>query len=280
LDEAREQASVVASQVSARRGAARRVTEEEYGQWAIAAELRSDEQLLENVAVAWLRDYPESGDPRRLMASFRQRQFDELVGSASASATEVARLMVEATELGAPSEWLGRSVQRLLDPQQATQVPARAAKELVRSEETPTVLLEALGAQLAIAGQYDEAAVAFGEIVKRSDSTPAAHNNRAYVLMKAAASAVERGEALPTKTIDEALASVKLALDADPDSFSFRETRGQVRALAGDWQGAVDDLEYALNGLPEVKEVHRTLATAYEALGQKDLASAHRAAAQ
>jgi Tfp pilus assembly protein PilF len=46
------------------------------------------------------------------------------------------------------------------------------------------------------------------------------------------------------------------------------------------WKEAVDDLEFAVNGIPDSPQVHSSLASAYEALGQSQLARAHRQYAQ
>ena len=61
-----------------------------------------------------------------------------------------------------------------------------------------------------------------------------------------------------------------------PEEFRFRETRGQILVALGRWRDAVDDLEFALNGMPDAAPVHMALATAYERLGESELARVHR----
>ena len=70
------------------------------------------------------------------------------------------------------------------------------------------------------------------------------------------------------------------ALELSPGEYRFRETRGQIFAKQKNWQAAVDDLEAALNAMPETPGIHATLAQAYDALGQKDLAELHREQSQ
>ncbi|HJQ81926.1 MAG TPA: tetratricopeptide repeat protein [Lacipirellulaceae bacterium] len=79
----------------------------------------------------------------------------------------------------------------------------------------------------------------------------------------------------PDGDIDDALEAVNEALEIRPDEFRFRETRGQVLVRLGRWQEAVQDLEYAANGMPESRDIHRSLAKAYDALGEKQLAQVH-----
>jgi tetratricopeptide (TPR) repeat protein len=276
MDDAREQASVVANQVAAMRRTKREVAQEEYGLWAMAAQLRGDVALLDSVAQGWVNEHADSKPARELLASLRRQQFATLVESPSAGASEVARLLSESVRLGSPPEWVGRAVDRLLRPDQTSLFPARAIEVILRSKESPTALLDTVGAQLALRERYSEAAVAFRESVTRPDAAPATFNNHAYVLMRA----VRAGEGDSNELLDEAFVAVAKALEAEPDSYSFRETRGQLLALKKDWRGAIDDLEYALNGIPGSSDAHQTLASAYEAIGDKELAAAHRAAVE
>ncbi|MGL4511651.1 MAG: hypothetical protein ACRCT8_01060 [Lacipirellulaceae bacterium] len=277
---ARDQASFVASQVAVRRRTEAKVTEEEYTLWAVAAQLRGDDAVLEGVAVSWLNDFPESDAARRLLAGFRRRQFETLARSASASSTEVARLLSEATRLDSPPQWMASAVALLLRSDSPDRVGERAAEELANSDETPSALLETLGAQYALRGDYERASTSLRKVASRPDPTPAALNNHAYVLMELGKSRAAEGEGLPAEVYAEALDAVNRALEAEPRTYGFRETRGQLLALGGEWRKAIDDLEFALNGMPQSAPVHATLAQAYEALGEKDVAAAHRALAQ
>ena len=62
-----------------------------------------------------------------------------------------------------------------------------------------------------------------------------------------------------------------------PENAHYRETRGQILIKLQRWSDAVRDLELALNGMPESQPIHRSLAEAYEQLGDATLAAAHRA---
>ena len=76
--------------------------------------------------------------------------------------------------------------------------------------------------------------------------------------------------------LEAALDAANRALGAAPNDYRFRETRGQVYAKLQRWPEAIRDLEFALNGMPESEEIHRALATAYDATAQPQLAELHR----
>jgi len=76
--------------------------------------------------------------------------------------------------------------------------------------------------------------------------------------------------------MERALSAVNQALAIRPDEFRYRETRGQIMLRLGRWQAAVEDLEYAANGVPDSRQIHLSLAKAYDALGHEHLARVHR----
>ena len=65
-------------------------------------------------------------------------------------------------------------------------------------------------------------------------------------------------------------------MEADKDDFRFRQTRGQILLRLERYQEAVNDLEYALNGMPDVPTIHQSLSKAYDALGNRQLAAFHQ----
>jgi hypothetical protein len=44
----------------------------------------------------------------------------------------------------------------------------------------------------------------------------------------------------------------------------------------GRWRDAIEDLEVAANGVHNTRNIHQSLAKAYDALGDKQLARVHR----
>ena len=82
--------------------------------------------------------------------------------------------------------------------------------------------------------------------------------------------------------LEEALEAASTAVAIKPHS-DFLETRGQIHARMSRWNETVEDLERALNGSihhTQLAGTHATLATAYTALGEAELAAAHKARAQ
>ena len=53
-------------------------------------------------------------------------------------------------------------------------------------------------------------------------------------------------------------------------------TRGRILVRQGRWKEALASLEAALPALPDSRELHGDLATAYAALGSRELAKQHR----
>lgn len=77
--------------------------------------------------------------------------------------------------------------------------------------------------------------------------------------------------------LPRALTLADQAVALMPENAHYRDTRGQILIKLQRWSDAVRDLELALNGMPESKPIHRSLAEAYEQLGDATLAAAHRA---
>ena len=78
---------------------------------------------------------------------------------------------------------------------------------------------------------------------------------------------------------DRALELANRAISAKPDHAGFRETRGQIYFRLKQWESAIADLEYALNGLighdEENAEIHMSLSKCYTEVGNERLASVH-----
>ena len=150
-------------------------------------------------------------------------------------------------------------------------VPALASmfERVVALPDAPTALVAAVGTAAALEGDVRLARTLLERVVAADADHAVAWNNLAWALSQD-----------PDKDLDRALAAVNRALELAPDEFRFRETRGQILVGLGRWQEAVDDLEFALNGMPDVPAIHVALATAYENLGQAELAEIHRQQAQ
>ncbi|MEZ6126131.1 MAG: tetratricopeptide repeat protein [Planctomycetaceae bacterium] len=76
------------------------------------------------------------------------------------------------------------------------------------------------------------------------------------------------------------LALIEDILSKFPENRAFRETRGQLLAKLGQWEEALNDLEFALVEFPHDPKLHTALATCYHHLGQDALSTRHEALAK
>jgi tetratricopeptide (TPR) repeat protein len=114
-------------------------------------------------------------------------------------------------------------------------------------------------------GEWERAKVYLQQALAKDPKNSIALNNYAWLIIQD-----------PAGDLTAALDAANQAIDLKPEDFQYRETRGQVLVRLGRWREAVDDLEYAANGMPESKEIHLSLAKAYDALGNSQLAQVHR----
>jgi predicted Zn-dependent protease len=138
-------------------------------------------------------------------------------------------------------------------------------ERLVESSDTPLPIVAALGAAAAVENDVPRARLLLRRVVDEDPKHAVAWNNYAWALSRE-----------PETDLPKALEAANQALELVPDEFRFRETRGQILLALERWQEAVDDLEFALNGMPDMVAIHASLATAYEHLGQTELAAIHR----
>ena len=105
----------------------------------------------------------------------------------------------------------------------------------------------------------------FKSAIEKDPANAKAWNNQAWILLNG-----------PTVDLERALQAVEKSLELAPDDFRFRETRGQIFVRLSRWEEAIEDLEFAANALPGSREIHQALASAYDALGNAELADVHR----
>jgi tetratricopeptide (TPR) repeat protein len=147
----------------------------------------------------------------------------------------------------------------------------RALKEALASGDAPAAAHLMLGTAAAVQGDPQEALLHLEQAYRLDSQTPEIINNLAWVLAASEPPQWERAEKL-----------ANAAVTAMPNHPEFRETRGQILARLGRWKEAAADLELALQRLPRREEnstlerLHRTLADAYEHMGDQELAAAHR----
>lgn len=264
LNAAREQARVVLGMTADRRWRDA-ATSDDFESWALAAELLGDADQLHTSLSGWVNAFPDDPKPKGLLSKHRQEEAIRLLSSPTNAPEKTAAVIADAVRLGAPSGWTGAMVAKLVQQRAGSRYLQRVWEVLMETPDTPESLVSAMATSAAAQGDIANARAAFQRLVDGEAATPVVWNNYAWTLLQE-----------PDPDPQGALEAVGRALDGAPDDFRFRETRGQVMIALGRWKDAISDLEYALNGLPDAPEVHRSLATAYEATAQHHLADIHR----
>ena len=179
------------------------------------------------------------------------------------------RLLVRACQLKPnDQEAIVRLSERAQDAGATGHQARQAILDLLQQNQAPQLLYAIVGTQAAERGDYETAAKHLRIACQKDPQDAQSLNNLAWALL-------QMGEG----HYDEGLSFASKALSIKPQEPMYRETRGQLLLRMGRYEQAVDDLEYALNGLVDSTELHRLLAQAYEQLGQSELAQAHRRSA-
>jgi tetratricopeptide (TPR) repeat protein len=238
---------------------------EDYQSWTIAEELLGNNARMRTVLTDWLKVDPKNQMARQDLGAVNLREFIELLRKPSPDPDQLAKHLQAAFELSANPEPLKQQVAAVY--RQRTQIPELGAAfdKLVNSEDTPASLSETMGTAAALEGDWKSAQACLRRAVAKDPKSAVAWNNLACVMYQGT-----------DPHLDQALEAVNKAIELSPNEFRFRETRGQVYSRLRKWQEAVADLEFALNGMPDAATIHKSLADAYDALGNKDLAAAHR----
>ncbi len=151
-----------------------------------------------------------------------------------------------------------------LDGPEADKSRALLQALLARGQATATLHM-VLGADAYRRDKPDEARLHFDQANRLDPRMPEVANNLAWVL----AGSGDKEE------LPRALELINAVVGQAPNNAHFRETRGQIYAKMGRWKEAVADLEAALPGMSDGKNVHRTLAEAYKQLGLAEIAAEH-----
>jgi len=268
-DEARSDARIVRTHMQDRARREETLSAQDYQAWAVAEELLGDTAKAHSLTRERLKLEPENGDARRVLSGLSARLFERELAIPNPVANRLTALLLQSASFSGDQQRVQRQVgelYRLRDREPAAQ---QAVDQLVGSSQAPATLWEAMGTVAATFGEHEEAKRLLLLAVKKDPNAAVAWNNYAWLVVQE-----------PQGDMAAALEAVNKALAIQPDEFRFRETRGQIWLRLGKWNEAVEDLEYAANGMPDSREVHLSLAKAYDALGQAHLARVHREHAQ
>jgi tetratricopeptide (TPR) repeat protein len=233
--------------------------------WLTAERLLGNLSKAHALAEQWLKAEPASNDARAILAELSQRLFDQALGAPDPDGERLAELFVQAAELAENPQRLQQQVAALYRLRQNFPVANEVVTRVADSPRTTSAILEAIGTVAATAGEFEKAKDYLQRAIEKDPRNSIAWNNYAWILLQE-----------PQGDVQAALDAVGKALEIRPDEFRYRETRGQVFVRMARWQEAVQDLEYAANGMPESRDIHLSLAKAYDALGEKQLAQVHR----
>ncbi len=237
----------------------------DYQQWLAAEEVLGNLKQMRTLLDEWIAIEPDSPEVQKALATVCRREAAQMLRDPLPDPKQIVELWLRAAELDQADDSLSSLVGTLYRDRDLQPIYEKVLVALRESPLTPSALLVAVGTEAAIAEQYLDAREFLAVAVERDDTNPVAWNNYGLVLSE--------GE---DAQLEEALTAVNRALAIAPNEHRFRETRGQILLKLGRWQQAVDDLEFALNGLPDLAAIHVSLAKAYEALGSEELAELHR----
>jgi tetratricopeptide (TPR) repeat protein len=163
------------------------------------------------------------------------------------------------------------ALQRLVQLTMLPEVSERAEGALQIQQQAgplPAAVEKTRGDVAIIKGDLDEAREHYQLAVDRDPNTHSALNNLAYLMAN-------------REPIDlqQAMTLADRAVELEPENPHYLETRGQILIQLGRWPDAVADLTIALNGMPTKREIHTSLARAYEELGEHETARLHAAQA-
>lgn len=242
----------------------------DYQAWRVAEELLGADDRVQAVLEHWVAAYPDEAEPREMLAEVRRQQYERTVrGGGRPRPERLVNLLTDAANTSADPRKMLPHVALLFRQREVNPLAASVVEQMLSSDETPSSFLEAMGTLAAVGGDWELGRELIGRALQKDPQNDVAWNNWAWVMLNQ-----------PEPDLEEAQKAVNRALELKPDDYLYRETRGQLMLKLGQWQRAIDDLEYAANGLPDYRELHESLAAAYEAIGNAELAEVHRQHAQ
>jgi tetratricopeptide (TPR) repeat protein len=265
LEEARGDARLVQLHMKDRKRRGEEFSTQDYAAWAVAERTLGDFATAHSLAEQWFAAEPGNNTARAVLLELSLRLFAASFDVPEPDVERQLKLFLQAAELADDPGLLQGQFASLYRLRSRHPAAGRAVEAIVNSPETPASILEAAGTAAATMGQPKEAKAFLKRAVEKDPRNSVAWNNYAWLVTQE-----------PQGDLEDALQAVNNALEVSPDEFRFRETRGQVLLRLGRWQEAVKDLEFAANGMPGSTDVHLSLAKAYDALGEQQLARVHR----
>jgi tetratricopeptide (TPR) repeat protein len=264
-EEARSDARMVRSHLDRRVGRGETLSTEECRVWMQAEVLLGDLPKAHELAQQWISLEPNDKAARGILVQLSEELFRVTLGFPDPDPDRLTGLFLMAAELAENPNELQSQFASLYRLRSDFPLAQQVVDRVVNSPRTPSTILEAAGTVAAMLGEPKRAKVYLQQALKKDPRNSVALNNYAWLILHE-----------PEGNLNTALAAVNKAIEIIPNNSSYRETRGQILVRLGRWREAVDDLEYAANAMPSSKEIHLSLAKAYDALGDSQLAQVHR----
>lgn len=277
LDDARADALVVRRHMELALEQDTELSDAEYQSWAIAEQLQRDAPRYRAVLDRWHKEHPENQRVREEIAKLTLRQFnqtldtslkgsDGLLGSlAQADAKRLSALFLQSYQLHMEqADQLNDQLRRICHLSAKFPIAGDFLQMLAADQRTPASFLVTIGSYAIQSGDWAGGAALLERAAQQDPNLAMAWNNIAWV---------RANQQQPD--LEAALRAANRAIELAADEARYRETRGQIFIQLERWPEAVEDLEFAANGMPEAEDIHRSLAKAYQVLGNEDLAQIH-----
>jgi tetratricopeptide (TPR) repeat protein len=265
LDDARRDARTVRLHMEDRTRNGATLSPQEYRSWTVAEDLLGNLTKAHSLAEQWHRLEPEDATARGVLIDLSQRMFQDTLALPNPDSDRLTELFLQAAELADDPKALQEQITLLYRMRAEYPLAQRLVEEVLSSPRAPAAILEAAGTIAATFGETDKAQSYLQRAVQKDPRNAVAWNNYAWLVAHD-----------PNGDLENALQAVNTALEIRPNDIRFRETRGQVLVRLGRWKESIEDLEFAANGLPQSRDIHLSLAKAYDALGDRQLARVHR----
>ena len=235
--------------------------------WSQAAELLDQPAEVQRIMEMLESDASTDSDSRDALVRFYCARFDQLIYSDDTFAATQLELMQKAAKLDPTHEGV---VERVAILTKKNNDIGNRAREIIEQVERSQTLSNRIETTLAVSAfqrkDYDDAVERFEKLYAANSSSAKIANNLAWLLTQTTNPNLERALQMANRANE--LNHGRNAL--------HRETRGQILVRLGRYDEAIVDLEFAINGIPESRELMDSLATAYERTGKMDQANLYR----
>lgn len=243
------------------------LTDEQFQLDIKSAQLLDDANAVALAIKNWYELNPDSDEARLYSAAIRLREIDKWLRQPDRDSlnSEADKLVDVSREIPAKHVDLVRRRLNTVSRGRDNPIVDSFYETLLSSPDLTGNSVEFFGTAATVKGEWETADKLFVIAAERDAEHSKTWNNWAYV--------IDNG--FPDRR-SEGLRYAETATEIEPDNADYRETRGTLLLHLERWQEATEQLEIALNGLAKPGPIHRSLAVAYEKLGNSRLADLHR----